>query len=158
PFFAAFAWRDFIALCWPADEARRGEPHATRVFGDTSGPVVWGSWKSLGELFPADGVPTPWPSFDAVLASRQPAKDGEGWYEPLPDLPGAGAGRTKVLGRVSKLEEVHQGGVSEDLEYPLVAQNQTFVRYETRMNRALYDAILAGKYYLRENLPGAARR
>src|SRR5262249_41219559 len=90
-----------------------------------------------------------------TLTAWRPKKDQKGGYVPLPDLPERDAGKTKVLTRVSKLEEINQGG---EPEYPLIAQDQKFVRYETRMNRALYDKILAGRFYLRENRPGAASR
>src|SRR5262249_37319617 len=66
PFFNDFAGKQFTALNWPADENQRGLPHPTKAFGDPSGPLVWGSWKSVAELFPppAENVrPTSWDSF-----------------------------------------------------------------------------------------------
>src|SRR5262249_9184382 len=85
PFFDDFAWKNFIALNWPAKETRRAEADPDKEFGDNWGPTVWGSWKSVGELFPPDPLkhpPTPWESFDAVLAARRAGK-----FAPLADLP-----------------------------------------------------------------------
>jgi hypothetical protein len=153
PFFADFAWRDFVALGWPAGD-RRGEPHPTKAFGDVSAPPVWGAWKSMDELYSAHlgGAPTPWDSFEARLAARRTDERGRGGLVPLDLGPAREAGRVKVLGPVSKLEDINQAGFGV-LEYPLVAQNRAFVRYEIRVNRAAYDFVRDGKYYLRERLP-----
>jgi hypothetical protein len=158
--FADFAWRDFVAVCWPADDRRRGEPHATKALGDPSAPPVWGTWKAMDELFPADPVadpPTPWDSFAANLAARRTDERGHAKVLPLDLGPPREAGRVKVLGSVSKLEDVNQAGFGE-IEYPLVAQNRTFVRYEIRVNRPAYDFVRDHKYYLKDKLPadGAA--
>jgi hypothetical protein len=153
PFFDHFAWKDFIALNWPADETLRGRPHPTKKFGDTSVPTVWGSWKSVGELFPHDPVknpPTPWDSFEAVLAVRRVGKDRKSELVPLKGL-AADAGKHKVLTQVSKLEDINQAG-TPDPEFPLVAQNKTFVRYEIRVNRLQYDFARDHKLYLRKTL------
>lgn len=155
PFIDDFAWRNFIALNWPADENQRGVPHPTKKFGDTSGPVLWGSWKSVGELFPADPVkdpPTPWESFDALLAAPRVGKDRKREVVPFKNLPAREAGKTKVLARLSKLEDINQAGLG-DLEFPLVAQNRSFVRYEIRVNRLEYDFVRDRQLYLRKNLP-----
>ncbi|AMV24439.1 hypothetical protein VT84_08580 [Gemmata sp. SH-PL17] len=156
PFFDDFAWRDFIALNWPADANKRGEPHPCQKFGDTSGPTVWETWKSMSETFPADPVanpPSPWSDFAAVLSVRGTDKTGKGQMVPAP-LPKATAGRTKLLTRLSKLEDLNQAGFPPSfVEFPLVAQNKTLVRYEVRVNRVAYEEILAKKYYRRENLP-----
>jgi hypothetical protein len=58
-FFDHFAWREFIALSWPADETERGKPHATKKFGDPSTPTVWMSWKSVEDFFPPDLAKAP---------------------------------------------------------------------------------------------------
>jgi hypothetical protein len=158
PFFDDFSWKSFIALNWPADEGRRGVPHPTKTLGDASPAVVWESWKSMGELFPADPVndpPTPWDSFDARLWARRRGKARKGEVVPLLDP--RGAGKVKVLQRISKLEDINQAGFMVEPEFPLVAQNKTFVRYEIRINRTVYDFVRDNKYYLRKNLPVAGQ-
>jgi hypothetical protein len=149
PFFDRFAWQDFIALNWPALEDQRGEPDPKKHFGDkkdgdTFGPTVWGTWKSLGELYPVDPLkdpPTPWNSFDADLGARRtndldPFRPGKTEsVVPFKDLPSKGAGKVKIL------EDILQAGTPSP-RYPLVAQNKTFVRYETRVNRIEYNCML----------------
>ncbi len=151
PFFNGFAWKAFIALGWPADETVRGRAHATKEFGDTSGPIVWGTWKSVDELFPPDPLhvpPTSWDSYDAVLGAPGLGKGGEDKWYPLNDLlpPGA-AGRVKVLA------SIYQGNFTGP-EYALVAQNKTFVRYETRVNRIAYEYVRGKKPW--EKMPTSA--
>lgn len=158
PFFNDFSWRLFVALSWPADPDRRGVPHPTKKFGDLSGPVVWESWKSLGELFPEDPLkhpPTPWGSFDAVLSARVLERDGRVTRRPFPGLPEKGAGRGKVLSDLPqlRLRDINQAGFSGEHNPPLVAQNKTFVRYEARVNRVAYDFVRDGQYFLKQKLP-----
>ena len=149
PFFNDFAWKVFIALNWPADDTLRGKAHATKKFGDTSGPIVWGSWKSVDELelFPPDSLnvpPTSWDSYDAVLTAPGMGKNGEDkLYDHL--LPREEAGRVKFLANP------YQGKFRYP-EYALVAQNKTFVRYETRVNQVEYEYVLSKK--LTEKFPG----
>jgi hypothetical protein len=144
PFFDDFAWKQFIALNWPADETRRGLPHPTKTFGDTSGPIVWGSWKSVAELFPSDPKsvpPTPWDSFDAVFTAPGVGKNGTAELYPLNEhLPAGETGKAKVLGQYSKLGDLFQGDFVGPSS-PLVAQNKTFVRYEVRVNRVEYEFV-----------------
>jgi hypothetical protein len=155
PFFDDFSWQDFIALNWPAAKDRRGVADSMKKFGAPAERVVWESWKSMGELFPVDPLknpPTPWDSFAATLPIRRPGK-GKAALMTLARLVGNNAGKTKFLGGLSKLEDINQAGF-ENLEFPLVAQTGTFVRYEIRVNKTSYNWILDGKFYLRKNLPG----
>jgi hypothetical protein len=157
-FFDDFAWREFIALNWPAREGVRGEPDAELPLGDTSRPTVWGSWRSAGELFPPDAATNPppaWESDDRVPAVWPSAKDGKRPLVPLKDLSGRREGRNKVLTRVSKLQDVNEAGLPTP-GFPLVAQNKTYVRYEVRVNRLEYDLVRDRKLYLAKNLPGEA--
>jgi hypothetical protein len=138
-----------------ADAAKRGVPHPTKKFGDRSVPTVWETWKSMDELFPADAatnLPTPWDDYEANLAL--PTKDelGHARLVKLPGLDDATAGHTKLLSRISKLEDINQAGFGT-LDFPLVAQNRTFVRYEIRVNQIQYEEMVAKKYYLRSHLP-----
>jgi hypothetical protein len=147
PFFNDYSWRTFIALNWPAT-GKRGEADATRKFGDTSVQTVWESWKSVAELFPADAAknpPAPWEDFAERLWVRVPEK-----FRPN-KLMALKAGKTKLLARISKLEDVNQAGFNV-FEFPLVAQNKTYIRYEIRLNRIAYDFVRANKFYLRATL------
>jgi hypothetical protein len=155
PFFNDFAWREFIALSWPAADTARGEPDLKKKFGDLAGPVVWESWKAVEDLYPPDPLqnpPTPWDTREAVVCARRRGKDGKDEYYSLHDLlPPEKAGKARVLPRLSKLEGVQQGGFVDD-EFALVAQNKTFVRYEIRINQAEYDYARDHKVYLLKTL------
>jgi hypothetical protein len=166
-FIDDFAWREFVALSWPARDGKRGVPDLTRPFGAPTrpDPVVWETWKSVDELIPEHPdreAPTEWESFDAAasvgVTDGQPAVK----YLGVPGLSPKGAGRRKVLGEViqlrdvedRKLEEIQQPGLGNMKNGPLVAQNGTFVRYEVRVNRVAYDFIRSNQYYRGEKLPG----
>jgi hypothetical protein len=153
PAFNNFSWRNFIALNWPARAGKRGEPDTGKNFGDRADQVVWGSWKSLGELYPTDHLPTEWESFDAAVAAHQFDKDGKPTLSRIDQLPDKGAGRKKILVQVTRLGKVNEGGFVASQQGPLIAQNRTYVRYEVRVNRVAYEFITGNKYYLRENLP-----
>ncbi len=40
-----------------------------------------------------------------------------------------------------------------DLGNPLIAQNQTYVRYEVRVNQTEFDSIVRNRWYIEANLP-----
>lgn len=158
PFLNDFSWRDFIALNWPADD-RRGVPDAMKKFGDPAERVVWESWKSLDELFPEHPDktrPTEWDSYKAALSLRWLDRDKKARYRAGPDsLPQADAGKVKFLQQLARLEDVNQvigGGIGADIPIaPLIAQNKTYVRFETRVNREAYQFVADNGYYIREN-------
>jgi hypothetical protein len=165
PFFNDFSWRAFIALNWPAADDRRGEPDPTKPFGDRAERVVWESWKSLDELYPNDPIATPptaWGSYEAALAvtgvdraetpAGRPAKRKP---YPLPAEFGKDAGKRKLLQHTARLEDANQALLFGLSRGSLVAQNKTFVRFETRVNRVAYGYMTGNKYYLRERLDAA---
>jgi hypothetical protein len=161
PLFNDFSWREFIALNWPAREGRRGEPDPDKKFGDRAGDVVWGSWKSLDELFPPDpevNRPTCWDSFDAVRAVPRLDKSGKLFPHRLDEVPFAGGGRRKILAPAHSLGSLNEPGFGGTPHGPLIAQNGTYVRYETRVNQTAYEFITRNQYYLREKLPRLAAR
>src|ERR1700719_2362260 len=122
PFFDNFSWRAFIALNWPAmaGAAHRGEPDRARAFGDTRGPRVWETWESRYEIFQPNGViPAPWASYDG----QNPC--GTGF-----------SNQVTTLSSFSAFSDFNQAAFSlSKLGNPLVAQNQTYARYEVRANQ-----------------------
>jgi hypothetical protein len=136
--FHNFSWRSFIALNWPArpGAASRGLPDRTRVFSDTDGPRVWMTWKSRYEIFrPGGRLPKQWASYEG----ENPC--GEGF-----------ANNMVTLSSFSGFGDFNQALVN-----PLVAQNQTYVRYEVRVNEPEFDSIVGNKWYIASNLPTAAK-
>lgn len=71
---ADFAWREFVALSWPAgpqagNPGQRDTPSTTQKFGDPSytGPLVWQTFRGKVEIFPGQTGPSPVPPFRQVL-------------------------------------------------------------------------------------------
>ncbi|MDY3561788.1 hypothetical protein R5W23_003216 [Gemmata sp. JC673] len=158
-----FSWRDFIALNWPA-AAQRGVADTTKNLGDPAERVVWESWKSVDELFSADPIrnpPTDWDSYKATLSIRFLDRDKKQQHHSAPNgLPAQETGKVKLLQQLARLEDVNhnlldvnQAVLATAKGSPLVAQNKTFVRFETRMNREAYDFMKQGEYYIKEKQP-----
>jgi hypothetical protein len=60
--FDQYSWQLFIALNWPAQDRRRGNPDCTRQPGD-GGYTVWQTYKTVDEIFlPGGANPGPWNS------------------------------------------------------------------------------------------------
>ena len=134
-----YAWRAFVALNWPSltDPAHRGAPDRTKRPGDP-GPRVWETFKARYELFPVgpDGSPVepqPWTTYDAV----NPCGTGVD-------------GREKTLASFDPFMDFNQFG-SSGASNPLVAQNRTYTRYETRLNQQQYSTLSG--FGLGQNLP-----
>src|SRR5689334_15210139 len=116
-----FAWRAFVALNWPAltDPAHRGEPDRTKKFADP-GPRVWETFKARYELFQTapDGkpiAPQPWATYDGVNPCGADVNNNE-----------------KILATFEPFMDFNQSNFSGDPANPLVAQNRTYTRYESR--------------------------
>ncbi len=145
--FNDLSWRLFVSLNWPATGIKRGEADVKNKFGADSEHVVWGTWKTLRELYPPDPLqtpPTPWNSYDAEFEALQPAKGLT-----------KDAGKRKILSHVLRLGKVTQAGFESRILPPLVAQNSTYVMYEIRVNEIAYNFIVNNQYYLREKLEKA---
>lgn len=123
-----FAWRAFVALNWPSltDSAQRGVPDRAKKLGD-SGPRVWETFKARYELFQTgpDGpvAPQPWATYDAVIPCGADVN-----------------GSAKTLATFEPFMDFNQFA-SAGAANPLVAQNRTYTRYETRLNELEYSAL-----------------
>jgi hypothetical protein len=136
-----FAWRAFVALNWPAltDPAHRGVPDRTKAPGDP-GPRVWETFKARYELFQVgpDGrplAPQPWATYDAANPCGTDVD-----------------GRAKTLAAFDPFMDFNQFA-SNGAANPLVAQNRTYTRYETRINEAEYAALALNGWSQGQNLP-----
>jgi hypothetical protein len=125
-----FAWRAFVALNWPSltGPAHRGVPDRAKTVGDP-GPRVWETFKARYELFPVgpDGspiAPQPWATYEAANPC------------------GANVdGRVKTLATFDPFMDFNQAAFLGAAANPLVAQNRTYTRYETRINKPEYSAL-----------------
>ncbi|HEX4960174.1 MAG TPA: hypothetical protein VF173_05000 [Thermoanaerobaculia bacterium] len=52
---ATFAWKEFIALNWPAQTGKRDTADTTKMFGDQSVPLVWQTFRAKVEIYPGNG-------------------------------------------------------------------------------------------------------
>jgi hypothetical protein len=138
-FFDDFSWRSFVAVVWPALPGQRGAPDPSQTVGG-SGPRVFETYKMLHEVFHADGsAPTGWNSYDPAQFNPCNVQMQYG------DL---------VLASFSKFANLGQAGFGS-LVGPLVAQNQTYVRFETGFNESEFNQIVGPQWYLRANLPAS---
>ena len=125
--FDIFGWQSFIALNWPAAPRGRGRPDPSRPISGP-GPRVWETWKETSEVYLADGrKPPPW----------------EAW---------PGRERTKRLVRTQKVDDaldsaIQPTGADGTLPVTLTDRNQRLVRYEIRMNRVMFDYVVANRLY-----------
>ncbi len=140
PWFDEFSWQSFIALNWPADPARRGEPLKPgdpSVFLEppTGSSTVWETYKEAYELFgQKDRTPTPWDS--RVV--------------PLPACEGLDPG-VKVMMMVNKGGTLLDG-VNEAFSFPVIDQFNNYAWTEIRFDKAQYEFIRDRKLYLVKNL------
>lgn len=136
-----YAWRAFVALNWPSltDPAHRGVPDRAKKPGDP-GPRVWETFKSRYELFQLgpDGKsiePQPWATYDAANPCGSDVDN-----------------REKTLASFDPFMDFNQFGSSGPAN-PLVAQNRTYTRYETRLNEPHYSTLTQNGWSQGQNLP-----
>jgi hypothetical protein len=141
PGFDNFAWRAFIALNWPSltDAAHRGVPDRAKPLGGP-GLRVWETFKARYELLPvgADGgriAPRRWATYDTA----NPCGAAIG-------------GEAKTLASVIPFKDFNQPAGT--IENPLVAQNRTYTRFETRVNEPFFSAFARNGWSQGRNLPG----
>jgi len=135
-YFDDYSWRAFLALVWPAAEGARGQPDTNAQLGKADTPLVFETFKSEWEIFQRDGaVPADW----GEMGGENPCGATGLTHKDL------------VLAAFSKFANVGQAGFGE-LVGPLVAQNQSYVRFQTAFNRTEFEGIQARQLYLRSNL------
>jgi hypothetical protein len=137
-----FAWRAFIALNWPSltDAAHRGVADRGKTLGEP-GARVWETFKARYELFQSgpggDPIPPqPWATHDAVNPCGAEADR-----------------RAKTLATFEPFMDFNQSARPRVATNPLVAQNRTYTRYETRLNEAQYSAFVRSGWSQGQNLP-----
>jgi len=135
-YFDDYSWRSFIALVWPTQQGQRGMPDISQTVGGT-GPRVFQTYKSAWEIFHNDGsAPVEWNVYeDKKFNACGQALDFGGL----------------VLASFSKFGDIGQADFGH-LVGPLVAQNNTYVRYLTGFNKTEFDKILSEQLFMRGNL------
>jgi hypothetical protein len=137
-YFDDYSWKALLAMVWPAAPGRRGVADPRQTAGGP-GPRVFETFKSLWEVFHADG--------------SAPARDFQTYdsaaFNACRVQPGFG---DVVLASFNGVDDIGQAGAGE-LAGPLAAQNGRYVRYQTLYNQTAFDFIVKHGYYLRANLP-----
>jgi hypothetical protein len=130
-----FSWQVLIALDWPALRGRRGVPDPAKPIA-APGPRVWETWKEIGEVFrEKDGLPVAPAPWDAPEA-----------------LPAACQGAEKLLVRDEKVADLLDSMVQPTyadgtLPGTLTDQSGRRVRYEIRLNHAVFDYIVSNNFW-----------
>ncbi|HEX8396748.1 MAG TPA: hypothetical protein VF644_04945 [Pyrinomonadaceae bacterium] len=134
-FFDDFSWRSFVALVWPAQQGQRGVPDTTKTVGD-AGPLVFETFKADWEVFQPNGAqPSNWNSYSGT----NPCGNVTPQFGDM------------ILASFSKFSNLGQAGFG-NLVGPLVAQNNTYVRYQAAFDQIGYSQILGKQWYLKANL------
>lgn len=128
--FDCFSWRTFVALNWPADPERRGQPDRSRSIRDPQqGPTVWQTYFPVYALFQPGDV---------------------GWQPPpfqdpgLPDNPSCRPEKGQmVLSLSSKARDIvnETGQAFAGTFGTLHDRNEKLVRYEVLVNEVEYDYV-----------------
>lgn len=132
-----YAWRQFVALNWPAQSGARGVPDTSKTIGQPGNPV-WHTWKTPDEIFYANGqAPPPWSEYGSQLP---------------PQCASIGATATSfVLQRVTKvpagIKNAAIEAAREAVGGTLTDQHGNLARFEVRMNQAIFNAIVSAKFY-----------
>jgi hypothetical protein len=141
-----FAWQTFLALNWAHKQnGARGEPDTTKTVNDSAGPAVWETYREKSETF-----------FDVQNVPADPGEWNMYVNSPCPDLPET----TKILGgfgknisplsdaeRASLAPSATQQEIDQATANPLWDQSGEYIRYEIRLNQALYESIRDFGYY-----------
>jgi hypothetical protein len=134
-----FAWQSFVALNWPALGNQRGMPDTSKTIGQP-GAVVWTTWKTPEEIFlPLAQTPAPWNQFGGSLPVEC-------------STAGANAGDF-VIWRTAKLPPTSNIPVSRSVRQVIggtvTDQHGNLARYDVRVNKTLFDDIVAKQLYNR---------
>lgn len=152
PAFADFAWREFVALNWPAaiDATTklpvRGQADKALKFSDeTSRLRVWETWKAdwevVGTANPSTPPnPTPWADWKVNGGVNLCDKD-----------PSTAEATHVILVAATPGQMIR--GINQAQAGPLIDQNLNYVRYETRLNQNEYETILTKQWYLLSKQP-----
>jgi hypothetical protein len=130
--FHALSWQIFKFLVWPASQ-ERGIPDTTKRISD-KGPTVFEDLKADWEIFREDAErPADWISFP-------------GKAEPCKNHPEIVRGAL-VLATFNEFGNVTERELGSNFVHVLVAQNQSYVRYQAAFNKTVFDAILGNQLY-----------
>lgn len=146
-----FAWKEFVALNWPADPTHRGQPDTSKEFGDPSANVVWETYWHRAEMFPYDENPVKttltkdgYTSYVANTTDKPSYK-----YDPASFTfkgnyggTGTGTGDSTLFNNLSENNEL-------DIDQMFVgtATDENRILYEAKMNESGFNYIIDKELY-----------
>ena len=182
-----FAWQEFIALNWPAvpqtgQPNTRDQPDPTAVFGSSTGPLVWHTFRHKVEIFPGMGQPHGYAGSNAsnyygyddlpqyiyqANATPNPG-NGQPWIIPssgqIPSFASLGGSTSTPAASPSpvpwiNLDEQSEIGLDTMYAGTLTSANLPFpgqqILFLAKANRADYMYVAANKWW-DGSAPGAA--
>lgn len=149
---ATFAWKEFIALNYPADPNHRGKPKAGSSLGDDADARVWETYWHRVEMFPASQNPVQ--NNGAAVVNQKPVYD----YSPAFELNQASYGNstgTPDNQKWNNLDEDNELNIDEMYAHvsnaggtPTGFDDENRIIYEAKMNEAGFNYILKNKLYV----------
>ncbi len=159
-----FAWQEFIALNWPAVPQTgqlntRDQPDSTVPFGNSTGPLVWHTYRHKAEIFPGTGQPHGYPG---STASTYYGYDDPPQYiyanGAIPPFATPSPGATPATPWIN-LDEQSEIGLDTMYAGTLTSANAPFpaqqILFLAKANRAEYTYVAANKWW-DGSAPGAA--
>lgn len=125
-----WAWKQFLALNWPAKAGVRGVPDTSKTLADMkdrnqqSVPRVWETWMPKESLFLPKG--------------KRPAA----WSDPIANEEKNLVQNHKVHGSLRDITEIDEA-VGGDL----LDQNWNFLRFHVLINNTMYSAVRGNNWY-----------
>ena len=128
--FDVFSWNSFIALNWPRGADGSGDP--TKKPGANGDNVtVWEAWQDSADTFLSGGHTPTW-----------------GARAQLPEVCSAlGAAGMRVVVNIGKTPGLIEESTQPFDTGPLIDQAGKYARFEIKMNRSMFDYIVANKLY-----------
>ncbi|PHR36694.1 MAG: hypothetical protein COA38_01320 [Fluviicola sp.] len=146
-----FAWKEFVALNWPADPNHRGKPDTSKVFGDSSSNVVWETYWHRAEMFPYDENPVKTTlregghvSYKANTTDKPSYK-----YDPASfTFKGSFGGTGTATGDSTLFNNLSENNELDiDQMFVGTATDENRILYEAKMNESGFNYIIEKELY-----------
>ena len=144
-----FAWKEFVALNWPADPNHRGKPDTSKEFGDPSSNVVWETYWHRAEMFPYDENPVKTTlregghvSYKANTTDKPSYKYDPASFIFKGNYGGIGTGDSTWFNNLSENNELDIDQMFAD-----TVTDEHRILYEAKMNESGFNYILDKKLY-----------
>lgn len=147
---AVYAWRDFIALNWPAQAENRDVADTGKTFG-SAGPLVWETFRHKMEVYPGTLQEPHGPGYNSppqYLYNPTFVGTEDGAVAPC-------SGETSGAAPYHNLDEQSEIGLDQMFagSGPGGRYSGQQLLYEAKANRVHYDYVVPKGWYYRINVP-----